>query len=125
MIIWFNRHRHYSKFFFLNSIGGETFQIATNCEHTVNEVAELLKKELKSSLDVDMVITYGAPRQGDVKRNFSDTSKAMKRLNWRAEVDLNRGLHQAIEWFLSERYEPRCNLGGGAVPQRSPSTKSY
>src|SRR6056297_698869 len=54
-----------------SNIGGEIFQIATNREHTVNELADLLKEELKKQCNIEMAITYGSPRQGDVQRNFS------------------------------------------------------
>lgn len=83
-----------------NSIWGEIFQIATSKEHTINEVAELLKNELQNRYHVDMKIKYREPRVGDVKRNFSDTSKALERLGWRAEVELSEGIRKTIEWFL-------------------------
>ena len=82
-------------------IGGETFQIATSREHTVNEVADLLQKELRTQHNIDMVVTYGQPRLGDVKRNYSDTRKAQKRLNWMAETNLKQGLGRTLYWFLN------------------------
>lgn len=78
---------------------GEVFQIATNKEHTVNEVAAMLAAELKCH-GIDMHIDHGPARLGDVKRNFSDTAKAKKSLNWTAETTLERGLRQTIEWFV-------------------------
>jgi len=83
-----------------NSIWGEIFQIATSKEHTINEVAQLLKNELQNQCNIDMKIKYGQPRAGDVKRNFSDTSKALKKLEWRAEEELSEGIRKTIEWFL-------------------------
>ena len=80
-------------------IGGEIFQIATSREHTVNEVAELLKKELKGQCDTDMTITYGKPRQGDVKRNYSDTTKAQQSLEWNSQMNLEKGIQQIVTWF--------------------------
>jgi len=46
-------------------------------------------------------VNYTAPRQGDVRRNFSDTSKAKKMLGWQAEVELAEGLKRTAEWFVS------------------------
>jgi dTDP-D-glucose 4,6-dehydratase len=34
-----------------------------------------------------------------VKRNFSDTSKAMEKLKWKAEMPLEDGLKKNIKWF--------------------------
>lgn len=84
------------------NLGGEIFQIATSQEHTVNEVAELLKKELKSQCNLDMIINYGQPRQGDVKRNYSDTSKARRILGWKSEKELTAGIKEIVRWFLNE-----------------------
>lgn len=79
---------------------GLPFQIATSREHTVNEVAERLKQRLKSH-GVSMKIVHGEPRLGDVRRNFSDTTRARKVLGWRATTDLAAGLDATIDWFTS------------------------
>ena len=81
------------------NIGGEIFQIAASREHTVNELAALLKAELKKQLNIDMAITFGAPRQGDVRRNYSDTSKAKRMLGWQSKTDLAHGLEKVVTWF--------------------------
>ncbi len=80
---------------------GETFQIATNKEHTINEVAEDLKKHLQQR-GINMKIKYGQSRLGDVIRNFSDTSKAEKLLGWKAKMELEKGIEQTVGWFLSK-----------------------
>jgi len=80
--------------------GGEIFQIATSKEHTVNEVAEILKEELGKK-GADMRLEHSSPRKGDVRRNFSDTAKARKFLGWQAEVDLHEGIRRTVDWFLS------------------------
>jgi len=82
-------------------VGGETFQIATNSETTVNELTEKLKKALNQNGIADVDVRFSAPRLGDVLRNYSDTSKARKMLGWQAECDLKQGLNQTIEWFLN------------------------
>ncbi len=84
-------------------VGGETFQIATNKEHTVNEITEILKEQLQQH-GIDMKIEHGETRLGDVKRNFSDTSKADKILCWKAHVGLEEGIKQTIEWFLKKDF---------------------
>jgi len=79
--------------------GGEIFQIATSKEHTVNEVAEMLKEELGEK-GAEIHLEHCSPRRGDVRRNFSDTSKARELLGWRAEVDLREGIRRTVDWFL-------------------------
>jgi len=80
--------------------GGEIFQIATSREHTVNEVAKILKEELKLRGTV-IHIKHGSSRKGDVRRNFSNTTKARKFLGWQAKVGLQEGIKRTVDWFLS------------------------
>jgi UDP-glucose 4-epimerase len=80
--------------------GGEIFQIATSKEHTVNEVAKILKEELRQK-GAGFHLVHSSPRKGDVRRNFSSTAKARKFLRWQAEVDLREGLRRTVDWFLS------------------------
>lgn len=78
---------------------GENFQIATNMEHTVNELAEMLSKELKNR-GVAMRIEYGEPMRGDILRNYSDTSKAKNILGWQYSMNLQQGLAKTVDWFF-------------------------
>jgi len=83
-----------------SNVGGETYQIATARETRLNELVELLKLSLKKK-DIKLDILYGEIRLGDVKRNFSDTSKAMKHLGWQAETELDKGVENTVDWFVS------------------------
>ncbi|MEA3469840.1 MAG: GDP-mannose 4,6-dehydratase [Thermodesulfobacteriota bacterium] len=82
-------------------IGGETFQIAAARETTVGEIADRLR-HLFQEIDPknNIRIVYMESRLGDVKRNFSDTSKAKARLGWQPEVPLERGLQATLDWFV-------------------------
>jgi UDP-glucose 4-epimerase len=85
-------------------IGGEIFQIATNSETTVSEIAELLKTVFgKNGLEFTDVI-YTTPRVGDVKRNFSNTTKAQKLLGWSPLISIKEGLENTVEWFHSAQF---------------------
>ena len=57
-------------------VGGEKFQIATNRESTVGEVAEMLCEILSSHGILNIKLVNGEARVGDVMRNFSDITKA-------------------------------------------------
>jgi UDP-glucose 4-epimerase len=84
-------------------VGGEVFQIATNRETTVTELATLLAKILKKNHVEPVRILHDNPQIGDVKRNYSDTSKAFARLGWRSQVALEDGLARTVRWFLNPR----------------------
>lgn len=86
----------------VEDIGGETFQIATNTETTILNLAECLAALLHLRGIRCPSIKHQPKRVGDVKRNFSDTQKASTRLGWHARVSLDEGLSRTIEWFLTE-----------------------
>ncbi|WP_029681330.1 NAD-dependent epimerase/dehydratase family protein [Thioalkalivibrio sp. ALR17-21] len=90
----------------LRPVGGETFQIATGMERTVGEMAESLR-ECLAERGVAMEIAHEGPRLGDVKRNFSDITKARKLLDWAPEMELRDGLNRTVQWFLHERGDRR------------------
>lgn len=86
----------------VSGIGGEIFQVATNSETTVIEVAQRLATILKARGVTPPPIRHQPIRIGDVRRNFSDTTKANRRLGWRAMVTLDQGLERTTDWFLAE-----------------------
>lgn len=83
------------------NIGGEVFQIATNHETTVGEIAEKLAALLERKGISDISIINSESRIGDVQRNFSDTRKAKSRLGWSATTDLYAGLKKTVNYFLN------------------------
>jgi UDP-glucose 4-epimerase len=84
-----------------DSVGGEVFQIATSRETTILELVEMLRTVAKAKGVPDPTVSHMAPRSGDVRRNFSDTSKARAKLGWQADTKLSEGLGRTLEWFLS------------------------
>lgn len=83
----------------ISGIGGETFQIATNKETTVLEMVKILVPILERSGVKDIQIKHGKEQVGDVKRNFSDISKARRMLSWSAQYPLNKGLTKTVDSF--------------------------
>jgi len=82
--------------------GGEAFQIATNKEHSVLEIAELIEKQLEQIANIQPQFIHEEARIGDVTRNYSDTSKAKNVLGWEAKYNVNEGLEKTIKYFLNE-----------------------
>jgi UDP-glucose 4-epimerase len=81
-------------------IGGEVFQIATHTETTVGEMAKMLVKTLAEKGIDNITIIHSHPRLGDVKRNYSDTSKARQVLAWEPQTDLTSGLARTVAYYL-------------------------
>lgn len=81
------------------NVWGEVFQIATHRETTVNEIAEMIKDILRKETGLDVKVVHGESRLGDVRRNFSDISKAKMMLGWEPKFHLSKGLQETFEYF--------------------------
>lgn len=82
------------------NIGGEAFQIASNQETTVGEITEKLVAIMEEYGVKGIKVVNGENRLGDVKRNYSDTSKAKERLGWQPTMTQEEGLTRTVEYFV-------------------------
>jgi UDP-glucose 4-epimerase len=85
------------------SAGGELFQIATHTETSVRELLEQLRTTLARQGCDRVTVRFTEPRRGDMPRNYSDTRKARRMLNWTVQVRLEEGLERTLAWFLAHR----------------------
>ena len=83
-------------------VGGEVFQIATSRETTVAELTDQLTSALVAAGYKKPEVSFTKPRVGDVRRNFSETSKARRHLGWAAKTGLELGLSKTIGWFSEQ-----------------------
>jgi UDP-glucose 4-epimerase len=83
-------------------IGGHVFQIATSAETTVAELAERLAVALQRHGIAAPEPRHATARTGDVKRNFSNVTKARRQLGWSPRVSLEEGLDRTVRWFLAQ-----------------------
>jgi UDP-glucose 4-epimerase len=79
--------------------GGEIFQIATYKETTVNEIAESVRSIVEEETGKKVKIVYCDWRPGDVRRNYSDISKAKRMLGYEPAYDLGSGLKMTFQYF--------------------------
>jgi UDP-glucose 4-epimerase len=84
------------------SVAGEIFQIATSAETAVKELVERLLPILREEGIDNVEVRHTTPRLGDMRRNYSDTSKARRLLGWHSQVKLEDGLKKSVQWFLDE-----------------------
>lgn len=87
----------------VSEIGGETFQIASSRETTVGEIAEKLVEILRVAGVEEARVINAETRLGDVKRNYSDTTKARNILKWQPKVTLDEGLKKTVSYFLKNK----------------------
>jgi len=82
-----------------DGIGGEVFQIATFQETTVLELAHLIKAIVEKETNNNIAIIYRGPRPGDVRRNYSDISKARDMFGYEPQFNLSEGLSETFKYF--------------------------
>lgn len=85
------------------NVGGEIFQIATNAETSVRELLENLIQAFKEKGIAVPQVRYSEPRLGDVRRNYSDTSKAQRLMQWTSSMQLKQGIRRTIESLRTEK----------------------
>jgi UDP-glucose 4-epimerase len=81
-----------------NSGSGQTINIGTGKETTVNELFGLMKHAAGYKADAE----YGPPRAGDVPRSALDPAKALRLLDWRPTMPIKEGIKRTIDWFRPE-----------------------
>jgi dTDP-glucose 4,6-dehydratase len=87
----------------LRGTTGEIYNIGTNNEYTVKEIAKILISKLKPNDKMEDWITFTKDR------NFNDrryTVKAQKllQLNWTEEVNFDDGINATIEWYRKNKH---------------------
>ena len=81
-------------------VSGEVFNIACQEEYSVLDIFNGLKKIMKVK---GVKPVFKPKRAGDVRRTFADTSKARKKLGFKAQTRFYEGLEKTVAWFLKER----------------------
>lgn len=83
-----------------SSVSGQAFNVASGTETSLTDLATALLTVMGSSLQP----TYGPARKvNPVSRRLANIDKAKKYLNFSAEVSLEEGLRQLVEWWKNEK----------------------
>lgn len=83
------------KYGLINSI----YNIGTNNEYSVLEIAEKIIKILKPNEDFNNYIEYIPDRNFNDYRYYIDSTELIK-LGWNEKVNFNDGLNETINWYL-------------------------
>lgn len=76
---------------------GEVFNIACHNEYSVLDILNSLKRILRKP---SIKPTFAPRRSGDVRRTFSDITKAKRMLGYKVRVSFDEGIQRTVEWFL-------------------------
>jgi UDP-glucose 4-epimerase len=89
-----------------SDVGGEVFQIATEKETSIQDLAMRVKTLSESHLNQPVDIIHKPRREGEVLRNSSEITKAKTLMNFSPKVELDRGLEETFAWFQAMRGTP-------------------
>lgn len=81
-----------------DAIGTEV-NVATGTEHSIEDVADLLIRELQPAARIVTDEARVRPDKSEVRQLIGDNSKLVRLTGWRAEYDLEAGLRETIRWF--------------------------
>jgi dTDP-glucose 4,6-dehydratase len=79
---------------------GETYNIGTGLEKSIEEIADIILETLDKPATLK---TYVADRPGHDRRYLLDSSKIRRELNWKPEIDFESGLRDTIHWYVENR----------------------
>ena len=77
---------------------GEIFHLGSGTETSVNELLTLITAQFA---DEEVKVEHEPERPGEIRRNFSDISKARRVLGYDPSMSLADGLADTRDWFLS------------------------
>ena len=84
----------------LSDASDEVFNVASGSETSLNDLALALLRSMGSSLRPE----YGPERKTNpVPRRLASTALAAERIGFRAQVSLDEGLRELVEWWTDER----------------------
>lgn len=75
--------------------GGETVNIASGKEVSINHLLEKIKAIMGSAI----VPQHLPPQKGDLKQSRADISKAHTLIGYSPSVDVDKGLEETVAWF--------------------------
>ena len=80
----------------LEGIVGETINVATGIDETVEQIADMILETLGKPASLKRHVV---DRQGQVDRHIGSTDKAERLLGWRSRVPFAEGLERTIRWY--------------------------
>jgi nucleoside-diphosphate-sugar epimerase len=83
---------------------GEDFNIGTGVETSINELLEILWREVGREGPPDVTHTDTLPV--DVQRRVPDVSKINTKLGWHSKVSLEDGIKRTVDWYRESGVVP-------------------
>jgi len=82
---------------------GETLNVGSNTEYTIENIAHQILKKLGSSAKIVKDKKRERAEKSEVTRLLCDNKKILKHTNWEPKITLNKGLDLTIDWFKDNK----------------------
>tara|TARA_B110000971_G_scaffold221949_1_gene271806 strand:- start:10272 stop:11414 length:1143 start_codon:yes stop_codon:yes gene_type:complete len=82
-----------------SSVDFESFNVGSGAQTSVMRVAEALKENYKSSININIT---GDFRLGDIRHNYADLTKIKNQLGFVPQYDFKEGVEKFVNWVLSQ-----------------------
>jgi len=79
-------------------IWGTCFHLGTGKETTILDLAKLIQR----LFDNEVRISFVPERRGEIRRNYSDISRAKELLSFSPGISLEEGIRSVAEWFFKK-----------------------
>ncbi|MBI2607512.1 MAG: dTDP-glucose 4,6-dehydratase [Candidatus Doudnabacteria bacterium] len=88
---------------------GQSYNIGTGVEKSVEEITDLLLKILNKPVSLK---TYVSDRLQHDKRYVLDNTKIKEELGWGPQIDFQKGMEETIQWYQENKdWWQRCKSG--------------
>ncbi len=89
----------------LHGRDGETYNVGSGREATIEEIADLVLDTLGKPASLKTIVP---DRPGHDRRYLLDATKLRRELGWAPDVEFDRGMRATVEWYAANRawWEP-------------------
>ncbi len=86
---------------------GEVYHLSSDITYSIESIVKIICKKMNSSFENAVEITEARP--GQDKEYIINPEKARKKLNWKPEIPIEKGIDECIEW-VNKNWEVIKNL---------------
>jgi nucleoside-diphosphate-sugar epimerase len=83
----------------LRSVGYEIFNLGGHEVISLNEILKMLETNSGKTAEIQQHDEH----PGDMRTSWADIKKAVSLLNWKPQITFEQGLHEMVDWYLTER----------------------
>jgi dTDP-L-rhamnose 4-epimerase len=94
---------------------GKAINVASGNDVTVSEVARVLADALDVAIEPELT---GRARVGDIRHCFADTRMAQEVLGFSAQVALEEGVAELVDWLADQVADDRVDAAAGELAAR-------